>query len=225
VEVIGGRYYKPLNPLDDLTKPAPERLREWMQDAEADAQAVARVRAGEPEVFRVLMERHGRAVHRLAFRMTGNEQDAEDVVQESFLRAYRNLEHFEARSQFGSWLYRIAANCAYDALRGRARRAARIEPKTSADDLGDHVAAEDPGPERLFAGVEVRQRVQVALARMSALERAAFILRHLEGMSTAEIAGALGLEGEAAKQSVFRAVRKVREELVDHARPAARLKA
>jgi RNA polymerase sigma-70 factor (ECF subfamily) len=196
-----------------------------MQDAEADAQAVAQVRAGEPEAFRVLMERHGRAVHRLAFRMTGNEQDAEDVVQESFLRAYRNLEHFEARSQFGSWLYRIAANCAYDALRGRARRAARIEPQASADDPGTDVAAGDPSPERLAAGAEVRRRVQVALRRMSPLERSAFTLRHLEGMSTAEIAEALGLQGEAAKQSVFRAVRKVREVLADHAHPAARMKA
>ena len=117
-----------------------------MQDAEADAEAVARVRGGEPEAFRVLMERHGRAVHRLAFRMTGNEQDAEDVVQECFLRAYRNLEHFEARSQFGSWLYRIAANCAYDALRARARRGARIAPDASADDLYAEVPPAIPVP-------------------------------------------------------------------------------
>jgi RNA polymerase sigma-70 factor (ECF subfamily) len=196
-----------------------------MQDAEADADAVARVRGGEPEAFRVLMERHGRAVHRLAFRMTGNEQDAEDVVQECFLRAYRNLEHFEARSQFGSWLYRIAANCAYDTLRARARRAARIVPDTSAEDLSAEVPAGDPGPDRLAAGVEVRQRVQAALGRMSALERAAFTLRHLEGLSTAEIAGALDLHSEAAKQSVFRAVRKLRDALADHAQPAARMKA
>jgi RNA polymerase sigma-70 factor (ECF subfamily) len=196
-----------------------------MQDAEADAHAVARVRAGEPEAFRVLMERHGRAVHRLAFRMTGNEQDAEDVVQESFLRAYRNLEHFEARAQFGSWLYRIAANCAYDALRARARRAARFDPGASSEDLAGEAMADDPSPERLAAGAEVRRRVQAALARMSALERSAFTLRHLEGMSTAEIAQALGLHGEAAKQSVFRAVRKVREALVEQARPAARMKA
>jgi RNA polymerase sigma-70 factor (ECF subfamily) len=195
-----------------------------MQDAEADAQAVARVRAGEPEAFRVLMERHGRAVHRLAYRMTANEQDAEDVVQECFLRAYRNLDHFEARSQFGSWLYRIAANCAYDALRARARRVARIEPGP-AEDLSAEVAADTPGPDRLAAGGEVRDRVRAALRRMSALERSAFTLRHLEGMTTAEIAQALGLQGEAAKQSVFRAVRKVREALHEHARPAARMKA
>jgi RNA polymerase sigma-70 factor, ECF subfamily len=211
--------------MDHLTDPAPERLREWMQDAEADAQAVARVRAGEPEAFRVLMERHGRAVHRLAFRMTGNEADAEDVVQESFLRAYRNLDHFEARAQFGSWLYRIAANCSYDLLRARARRLARTEPAEGIPDLDASVPTGDPGPDRLVAGAEVRRRVRAAMSRLSALERSAFTLRHLEGMSIAEIARALDLQGEAAKQSVFRAVRKLRGALSEHAQGALRAKA
>jgi RNA polymerase sigma-70 factor (ECF subfamily) len=195
-----------------------------MQDAEADAQAVARVRAGEPEAFRVLMERHGRAVHRLAFRMTGNEQDAEDVVQESFLRAFRNLDHFEARARFGSWLYRIAANCSYDLLRARARRLARTEAD-ALEDLDAALPSGDPGPDRVVAGAEVRRRVRAAMSRMSALERSAFTLRHLEGMSIAEIAQALDLQGEAAKQSVFRAVRKVREALAAHAEGALRAKA
>lgn len=211
--------------MDGLTVPAPERLTRWMQDAEADTQAVARVRAGEPEAFRVLMERHGRAVHRLAFRMTGNEQDAEDVVQECFLRAFRNLDDFAARARFGSWLYRIAANCSYDLLRARARRLARTEPAGALEDLDAALPSGDPGPDRLLAGAEVRRRVQAAMSRMSALERSAFTLRHLEGMSIAEIAEALDLQGEAAKQSVFRAVRKVREALATHARGALRVKA
>jgi RNA polymerase sigma-70 factor (ECF subfamily) len=195
-----------------------------MQDAEADAEAVARVRAGDADAFRLLMERHAGPVHRLATRMTGNAQDAEDVVQETFLRAYRNLARFEARSQFGSWLYRIAVNCAYDALRGRARREGRIEPAGDEAPAFETVAADDPGPDRLLAGAEVRRRVQAAMARMSALERSAFTLRHLEGRPTAEIAGLLGLPGEAAKQSVFRAVRKLREALADQARPTARVR-
>src|SRR5512134_4111331 len=89
----------------------------------SDAPAVlARARQGDSDAFRALVERHSRAAFRLAWRMTGNEQDAEDVVQEAFLRAYRRLEQFEMKSQFGSWLHRIAANCAYDLLRTRARR-------------------------------------------------------------------------------------------------------
>ena len=203
-----------------LTTPPDERLTERMSDAEADAQAVAAVRAGDGEAFRALLERHGRAVFRLAFRMTGNEHDAEDVVQETFLRAYRRLADFEERAQFGSWLHRIAANCAYDLLRGRARRSARFAPLDAEGELPE-APTEDPGADRLLAGGEVRQRVKVAMARMSDLERSAFTLRHLEGLTTAEIASALGLPADAAKQSVFRAVRKVREALAEHAPGAA----
>jgi RNA polymerase sigma-70 factor, ECF subfamily len=209
----------PFHGVSGLTNPPAERLTERMSDAEADAQAVARVRAGDSEAFRGLLERHGRAVFRLAFRMSGNEHDAEEVVQETFLRAYRRLGDFEERAQFGSWLHRIAANCAYDLLRGRSRRSARFSPLDAEGEPPDAVAA-DPGADRLLAGGEVRQRVKVAMARMSELERSAFTLRHLEGLTTAEIADALGLPAEAAKQSVFRAVRKVREALAEHA-PAA----
>ena len=87
-----------------------------------DAAAVAQARAGDSEAFRLLVERHSRALFKLAYRMTGNEHDAEDVVQEAFLKAYRSLDRFEERSQVGSWLYRIAANCAFDVLRRRQRR-------------------------------------------------------------------------------------------------------
>ena len=80
----------------------------------SDAAAVARVRAGDPDAFRVLVERHSRSVFRLAFRMTGNEQDAEDLVQETFLRAYRQLGRFDGAAGFSTWLYRIAANCSLD---------------------------------------------------------------------------------------------------------------
>jgi RNA polymerase sigma-70 factor (ECF subfamily) len=188
-----------------------------MEDPQADAEAVARVRAGEAEAFRPLMEKHGRAVFRLAFRMTGNPHDAEDVVQETFLRAYRKLDEFEARAQFGSWLHRIAANCAYDLLRARARRQARFDSIDAAEEGAQEFAGSDPAPDRLVAGGEIRERVQTAMARLSNLERSAFTLRHLEGMSIAEIARALDLEGESAKQSIFRAVRKVRAALAEHA--------
>src|SRR5260221_7299934 len=87
-----------------------------------DAAEVARARAGDEGAFRALVERHSRAVFRLAYRMTGNEHDAEDVVQETFLKAYRRMAQFESRAQFGSWLHRIAANCAFDLLRARSRR-------------------------------------------------------------------------------------------------------
>src|SRR5216684_7394416 len=91
-------------------------------DATEAAAALARARHGDADAFRSLVERHSRRVFRLAFRMTGNAQDAEDVVQESFLRAYRQLGRFESRAHFGTWLYRITANCAVDLMRSRHAR-------------------------------------------------------------------------------------------------------
>jgi len=79
-----------------------------------DLGLVARTRAGESDAFRVLVERHSRALFGLAYRMTGNQQDAEDVVQDSFLRAYRQLARFDQRAGFGTWLYRIAVNCSLE---------------------------------------------------------------------------------------------------------------
>ncbi len=178
----------------------------------SDDQALARARAGDRDGFRLLVERHSRSLFRLAHRMTGNEHDAEDVVQEAFLRAYKRLDQFEDRSQVGSWLFRIAANCAYDLLRTRQRRNRHLEPE-GATGGADMVTALDAGPDRLAAGSDVRRGVEAAMAEMSDRERSAFALRHFEGWSIAEIAGALGLDESATKQSIFRAVRKARAAL------------
>lgn len=175
-----------------------------------DAVDVERARGGDREAFRILVERHSRNVFRLAFRLTGNESDAEDVVQEAFLKAYRNLPTFESRANFSTWLYRIASNCAYDVLRSRARRP---EDPLEAEDEPRPLHAADPGPDRLAHSAEVRQRAARAMARLTPAERTAFVLRHHEGLSIAEIGTALGLDTSAAKHSVFRAVKKMREAL------------
>src|SRR5438874_7695707 len=91
-------------------------------DASEAAAVLARARQGDSDAFRALVERHSRSVFRLAFRMTGNEQDAEDVVQETFLRAYKQLHRFDGRAAFSTWLYRIAANCSLDLIRARKTR-------------------------------------------------------------------------------------------------------
>jgi RNA polymerase sigma-70 factor, ECF subfamily len=179
-----------------------------MDDTAADT--VARARSGDATAFRALVDRHARAVFRLAYRMTGNEQDAEDVVQETFLKAYKNLDGFEARSNFGSWLHRIAANASYDVLRARARHAE--EPLLEGEETWD-VPASSPGPERLALSAEVDRRVARALRRLSPAERSAFVLRHYQGLSVEEIGAVLGCDAGATKSSIFRAVRKMREAL------------
>jgi RNA polymerase sigma-70 factor (ECF subfamily) len=178
--------------------------------------AVARARAGDPEAFRELVERHSRAVFRVAWRITGRAEDAEDVVQETFLRAYRQLDRFESRANFGTWLYRIAANCAVDLLRARPRREVTEEADTLERLSGD---ADNtvPSPERALLGREISDRVSQALEKLSDMERAAFTLRHFEGLSIEEIGRALGLRASATKHSIFRAVKKVRHELKPYA--------
>src|SRR5438093_7349521 len=178
-------------------------------DATEAAAVLARARQGDSDAFRALVERHSRSVFRLAYRMTGNEQDAEDVVQESFLRAYKQLGRFESRANFGTWLYRIVSNCSVDLM--RAKQARHDQTRSESLDEAVELPANDlPTPERLAQSSEIQRRVQGALADLSPLERAAFTLRHYEGRSIDEISRTLGLGTSAAKHSVFRAVKKLR---------------
>jgi RNA polymerase sigma-70 factor (ECF subfamily) len=154
---------------------------------QTDAAAVALARDGDSEAFRALVERHSRAVFRLAQRMTGS-------------------------PNFGTWLHRIAVNCSIDLIRSRANRETghEVEDLEQFGAASERTDAMSSSPERLMLSSEVQDRVQAAMASLSAMERAAFALRHFEGQSIEEISRALGLKTNAAKHSVFRAVRKMR---------------
>ena len=179
---------------------------------QTDAAAVALARDGDSEAFHALVDRHSRAVYRIAYRMTGSPHDAEDVVQETFLRAYRQLARFESRATFSTWLHRIAVNCSIDLIRSRPHR----ETGHDDADLEQFGAGVEPGntsgasPERLMMSTEVQERIAAAMGGLSPMERAAFMLRHFEGRSIDEISRSLGLKTNATKHSIFRAVRKMR---------------
>jgi RNA polymerase sigma-70 factor (ECF subfamily) len=177
--------------------------------------AVERARSGDSDAFRLLVEQHSRAVFRLAFRMTGNEQDAEDVVQETFLRAYRQLDKYEARSSFSTWLYRIASNYSLDLIRMRKRHEDRRERGKASEerDILQTIPVNAPGPDRIAHSNQVQARVNEALNELSDQERTAFVLRHFEGLSIDEIGEALGTGTNATKHSIFRAVQKLRRSL------------
>lgn len=179
-----------------------------------DAQDVNLARTGDDAAFRRLVERHSRGIFQVAFRMTGNEPDAEDVVQDTFLKAYRELKRFESRSSFATWLHRIAVNCSYDLLRRRPRH--KAEPLETDDEKGPAVTLEAEGvtrPDRLAFSAEVERRVRTAMDELTPAERSAFVLRHLEGRSIDEIGSMLGLQVSATKHSIFRAVQKMRRAL------------
>lgn len=173
--------------------------------------AVLRAKAGDRDAFREIVEAHARQVFALAYRMTGNEQDAEDVVQETFLKAYRGLGRFRGASEVSTWLHRIAANCAVDLL--RRRRDARETAPLPGEDAPAEAVQEAAGPEEAAYGAEITGRMRTSLGRLSKMERIAFTLRHFEGRSIAEIARVLGLRSGATRHCVFRAVAKLREDL------------
>ena len=182
-----------------------------------DATQVAQVLGGDRDAFRFLVERHSRSVFRLAYRMTGNQEDAEEVVQEAFLRAYRRLDKFEARANFGTWVYRIGVNCALDLMR---KRKGEMEQRISAHpqqedqpDLVESAPSADPAPDRLALSGELREHVRQAMDLLSPVERTAFVLRHFEGRSIEEIGAVLKLNAGSTKNSIFRAVQKLRKQL------------
>ncbi len=178
-----------------------------------DLAVIKQVQAGDRDAFRVLVERHSRTVFRLAFRMTQNEQDAEEVVQETFLRAYKSIDTFESRANFSTWLCRISINCSLNLM--ALRKPAQPLSGTDADgeEFEVQVPSNDPGPERELLSGEVRDRVAKAMSQLSAVERTAFVMRHFEGRSIEEISGVLKIRAGAAKHTIFRAVQKLRRVL------------
>lgn len=186
---------------------------------DSDAIAVERTLAGDRDAFRILVERHSRNVFRLAYRMTGNQQDAEEVVQEAFLRAYQKLKQFAARANFGTWVYRIAANYAIDRMRQRKSEDAQREPagRLSEDgverDPASLVPDVAPSPERLAQSEQLAVHMKRALNELTPAERTAFVMRHWGGSGIEEIAEALKSSTSAAKNTVFRSVQKLRRSL------------
>ncbi len=162
----------------------------------------------------MLVERHSIRLFQLVYRMTGNEQDAEDVVQETFLRAYKQLDRFESRAGFGTWLHRIAANCSLDLLRKRKRQDQQLDPvELESEESMPTLPSHAPPPDDQVFHLEVQQKVEAVMKQLTPMERAAFVLRHFEGRSIEEIGRALGTGPSATKQSIFRAVQKMRRAL------------
>jgi RNA polymerase sigma-70 factor (ECF subfamily) len=180
----------------------------------SDHAAIRAILAGDKEAYGALVARHSQSLFRVAFRIIGNEADAEDVVQEAFLRGYRGLEGFESRSNFGTWIYRIAVRCALDRLGSRRRNENdRVGEETEPERSQVQVADSAPGPGRLLLSGEIGAMRESAMQSLTPTERTAFVLRHMEERTTEEIGVALGIQPNAAKQAVFRAVEKLRRRL------------
>jgi RNA polymerase sigma-70 factor (ECF subfamily) len=178
-----------------------------------DAAAVALVRAGDRDAFRPIVERYSEMLFRLAYRITGNEADADEIVQETFLRAYRKLDSFDGRSSVSTWLFRIATNCSLDLLDKRKTQPQLLPTDPEEDEAApeERVPSQQPNPERMAYSSEMQANIQAGLQSLTSVERTAFVLRHIEGRSVEEISAALNVRAGAARHTVFRAVEKMRK--------------
>ncbi|WP_395681177.1 RNA polymerase sigma factor [Dokdonella sp.] len=175
-----------------------------------EARWIARAGEGDAVAFRRLVEVHAGALYRVCARITGDKAIAEDAVQEALVNAWRHLKDFDRRAAFSTWLHRIGINAALEQLRRRGRGELALPEGDNEDDPVAAVAESAAGPERHARSAEIRRDVEAELARMSVLERTAFVLRHHEGQSLEDISAVLSLNVGACKQAIFRAVRKLR---------------
>ncbi len=181
---------------------------------ESDDSIRRAVLSGDKDAYRVLVARYSQVVFRVAYRITGNESDAEEAVQEAFLRVYQRLANFEGRSSMSTWIYRIATNCGLDIVsRRRPEAQSRIAEENDPEGREVQLADIKAGPDRLLLSREIEAKQQAAMSNLTPTERTAFVLRHMEDRSTEEIAAALNIAPNAAKQAVFRAVQKLRRQL------------
>jgi len=177
---------------------------------------VRAAKAGDIGAFEQLVHRYDRNVFRIAQHITQNREDAEDVVQDAFLKSYENLKNFQEQSKFYTWLVRIAVNEAL--MRLRRRRPERMvsldeEVKTDEDSMPREVADWSPNPEQLYTQSELRDILTKTIQGLPSSFRTVFVLRDVEGLSTEETAEALDLSIPAVKSRLLRARLQLRERL------------
>jgi RNA polymerase sigma-70 factor (ECF subfamily) len=189
---------------------------------DVDADLVADLRAEAPEAAERLVERYGDRVYRLAMRITGSKEDAEEAAQDALWTAARKIGMFKGESAFGSWVYRITANAAYQKLRTRRQKSAEIaidDVLPSLDDDGRHFEPMDDWSnrvdERALQG-ELRQVLQEAIDGLPAEYRTALVMHDVEGLSNPDIAETLGISLPAVKSRVHRSRLFVRKRLTEY---------
>jgi RNA polymerase sigma-70 factor (ECF subfamily) len=178
-----------------------------------DEELVARSNGGDPDSFNELIRRWERPIYALAYRQIGREEDARDVCQETFLRAYRALKGFRGQSKFSSWLYRIAINLCRDWMR-RERRAPVIQPPEDVD-LMDLAAAREPfeSIEDRIARNDLSRAVERAMAVLSEEQRAAIVLKEYHGLTFQEVADLVGCPLSTVKTRLYQGLTVLRREL------------
>lgn len=183
----------------------------------SDEEVVQRVRAGETHLFEVIMRRYNQRLYRVARAVLRDDAEAEDVVQQAYVNAYRHLEQFQSRAAFSTWLTKIAL---YEAL-ARARRQGRFDETDTIDhgddDTMEALKSQGPDPERQAFVGELRTLLESAIEALPGHYRSVFVMREVEGMNTAETAACLEITEETAKTRLHRARTLLRDDLYQRA--------
>jgi RNA polymerase sigma-70 factor (ECF subfamily) len=216
---------KEVNPAVESERPILERpLADESVTADPDAEFVARVKAGDTDAFEELVRRHGRRVYRSLIGILGSAEEAEDALQDAFLKAFQHLPEFEGRSRFSTWLVRIALNTGLQRLRGR--KDFETLDEDSDEFRPKRIQAWTENPEDLYSREELRRLVETEVMKLPAKYRVALMLRDLEELSTEEAANALGLTIPGLKARVLRGRLMLRESMVSYfAKTGARVSA
>jgi len=179
---------------------------------------MARMAGGDQESLSELMRRHHQRLFRVAVGYVRDAADAMEVVQETFVKAYRSAARWDGASEVTPWLTRIAINESIDRYRRARRRRATEEPLAEGAAHDGRWTASGPSPERRVLGRELRERIDAALGALPERQRAIFVLRHYQGLELAEIAGALDMRLGTVKSGLHRALERLRELLAGVAR-------
>lgn len=181
-----------------------------------DEEIVGRVRRGEHELFELLMRRHNQRIYRAARAILHDDGEAEDVMQDAYVRAFEHLGDFQGRARFSTWLTRIAV---YEAL-ARARRNKRFDSLEAHTEEPSMSTTSGASPEQQTSDAEMRGILETAVSALPEDFRAVFVLRAVEGMSGAEVAECLGIGEETVKTRLFRARGRLQEMLLASVEPA-----
>jgi len=179
--------------------------------AACDDALVERVRDGDLVAFEVLMRRHNRRLFRAARAIVGSDDEAEDVMQHAYVRAFEHLSSYEGRARFSTWLTRIAV---YEALR-RLRQSRRVRSLTEAIEERGKLSVRQFTPEQSASDAELRPIIEAAIDALPLVFRTVFVLRAVEQMNVADVATALSIPDETVKTRYFRARQRLREELLE----------
>jgi RNA polymerase sigma-70 factor (ECF subfamily) len=176
---------------------------------QTDAELVAACLAGEREAFDVIVERHRRHVYQLCYRFVGNHEDASDLAQDVFIRAYRGLKTFKSQASLGTWLYRIGVNVCLNRVSAKTPKPEPLEPLMATSD--ERVASHDESAAERLLRDERAQRVRAAIARLPKKQRATLVLRVYHDLPHEEIARALGSSVGAVKANFFHALNNLKK--------------